>query len=174
VEIDERTTHFLHPFLMEMENDDLPIGQILSRREALKLLGLGSAAFLAACASPEVTGTVVPTAEATQVSSAASTVLDCVVRPEMTIGPYFVDDQLNRSDIRTEPSDNSVKAGVPLTLRINVASVGNNSCNPIAGAQWERLSVYIAALLRRCADRPGPHPGALCQQRSARYTQLVG
>ena len=30
-----------------MENDDLPVGQILSRRDALKLLGIGSAAFLA-------------------------------------------------------------------------------------------------------------------------------
>jgi protocatechuate 3,4-dioxygenase beta subunit len=58
-----------------------------------------------------------------------------VVRPELTIGPYFVDEQLNRSDIRSEPSDNSVKEGVPLTLNINVASVGNNSCTPIEGAQ---------------------------------------
>ena len=43
-----------------MENDDKPIGQILSRRAALKLLGIGSAAFLAACASPEETSTLVP------------------------------------------------------------------------------------------------------------------
>ena len=43
-----------------MGNDDKPIGQILSRRDALKLLGLGSAAFLAACA-PEATSTLVPT-----------------------------------------------------------------------------------------------------------------
>jgi protocatechuate 3,4-dioxygenase beta subunit len=57
------------------------------------------------------------------------------VRPELTIGPYFVDGQLNRSDIRSEPSDNSVKEGVPLTLNINVASVGENSCTPIEGAQ---------------------------------------
>jgi hypothetical protein len=35
-----------------MENDDRPIGQLLSRRDALKLLGIGRAAFLAACASP--------------------------------------------------------------------------------------------------------------------------
>jgi protocatechuate 3,4-dioxygenase beta subunit len=118
-----------------MENDDKPIGQILSRRDALKLLGIGSAAFLAACAAPEESSTVVPTAGSSQASVAASSALDCVVRPELTIGPYFVDDQLNRSDIRTEPSDNSVKEGVPLTLNISVASVGNNSCTPIEGAQ---------------------------------------
>jgi protocatechuate 3,4-dioxygenase beta subunit len=127
-----------------MENDDKPIGQILSRRDALKLLGVGSAAILAACAAPEATSTLVPTEpgtlESTQVpstqgSSTASTVLDCVVRPELTIGPYFVDDQLNRSDIRSNSSDNSIKQGVPLTLSIIVASVGDNSCSPIEGAQ---------------------------------------
>ena len=70
-----------------MENDDKPIGQILSRRDALKLLGIGSAAFLAACAAPEATSTLVPTVGSTQVSSGTSTALDCVVRPELTIGP---------------------------------------------------------------------------------------
>ena len=117
-----------------MENDDKSVGQILSRRDALKLLGIGSAAFLAACA-PEATSTLIPTVGSTQVPSGTSAALDCVVRPELTIGPYFVDGQLNRSDIRSEPSDNSVKEGVPLTLNIMVASVGDNSCTPIEGAQ---------------------------------------
>src|SRR5262245_15275199 len=124
-----------------MDNDDRPIGQILSRRDALKLLGIGSAAFLASCAAPGTTSTSAPISNptvgvgATQVSPTTGAALDCVVRPELTIGPYFVDDQLNRSDIRSEPSDNSVREGVPLTLQINVASVGNNSCTPIQGAQ---------------------------------------
>jgi len=123
-----------------MDNDDKPIGQILSRREALRLLGIGgAAAFLAACA-PEATSTLAPTISpttvgATQVPASTSTALDCVVRPELTIGPYFVDNQLNRSDIRSEPSDNSVKEGIPLTLNILVARVGDNSCTPIEGAQ---------------------------------------
>src|SRR5215212_9287774 len=123
-----------------MENDDKPIGQILSRREALKLLGVGSAAFLAACVAPQATSTLAPTTastqtSATQIVSTASSVLDCVVRPELTIGPYFVDDQLNRSDIRSDSADNSVKQGVPLTLNIVVASVVESSCTPLAGAQ---------------------------------------
>ena len=118
-----------------MDSDDQPIGQILSRKDALKLFGIGSAAaFLAACA-PEATSTLVPTMSSTQISSSTNTAPDCVVRPELTIGPYFVDDQLNRSDIRSEPSDNSVKEGVPLTLNISVASVGDNACTPIEGAQ---------------------------------------
>jgi protocatechuate 3,4-dioxygenase beta subunit len=59
----------------------------------------------------------------------------CVVRPEMTVGPYFVDEQLNRSDIRSEPSDNSVKEGVPLVLTFSVAQVANSACTPLSGAQ---------------------------------------
>ena len=124
-----------------MENDDQPIGRILNRREALKVLGIGSAAFLAACASPEETSTLVPTAGSspasspTQIAPTASSALDCVVRPEMTIGPYFVDEQLNRSDIRSSSADNAVKEGVPLTLNIVVASVGNSSCTLLEGAQ---------------------------------------
>jgi len=120
-----------------MENDDRPVGQILSRRDALKLLGVGSAAFLAACAAPEATSTIVPTVASTPGTSVTSSALDCVVRPELTIGPYFVDDQLNRSDIRSDPSDGSVKEGVPLTLNINISDVANNSCTPIEGAQVE-------------------------------------
>lgn len=124
-----------------MDNDDKPVGKILSRRDALKVLGIGSAAFLTSCTASGETSTVIPgsnptvEAGATQASSTAGTALDCVVRPELTIGPYFVDGQLNRSDIRSEPSDNSVKEGLPLTLNINVASVGDNSCTPIEGAQ---------------------------------------
>jgi protocatechuate 3,4-dioxygenase beta subunit len=118
-----------------MDSDDKPIGQILSRKEVLKLFGIGSAAALLAACAPDATSTLVPTVSSTQVSSSSSTALDCVVRPELTIGPYFVDDQLNRSDIRSEPSDNSVKEGVPLTLNISVASVGDSSCTPIEGAQ---------------------------------------
>jgi len=124
-----------------MDNDDKPVGQILSRREALKLLGIGSTAFLASCVAPNGTSTLSPTSNptvgvgATQAPSTTGTALDCVVRPELTIGPYFVDGQLNRSDIRTEPSDNSVQEGLPLMLNINVASVGDNSCTPLEGAQ---------------------------------------
>ena len=122
-----------------MENDDKPVGEILNRMDALKLLGIGSAAFLAACASEE-TSTLVPTdvltqVSSTQISATLSTALACVVRPELTIGPYFVDERLERSDIRSNSSDNSVKEGLPLTLNINVASVSNNDCIPVEGAQ---------------------------------------
>jgi protocatechuate 3,4-dioxygenase beta subunit len=59
----------------------------------------------------------------------------CVVRPEMTEGPYFVDEMLNRSDIRIEPSDGSVKAGTILRLIFNLSAVSADACTPLEGAQ---------------------------------------
>lgn len=39
----------------ELDNDDLPVGRILTRREVLALLGVTGASLLAACAVPAVT-----------------------------------------------------------------------------------------------------------------------
>jgi len=111
-----------------MDNDDHPVGQILSRRDTLKLLGVGSAALFASLARSGATNLAMPT-------SMPRAALACVVRPELTIGSYFVDDQLNRSDIRFEPADNSVKRGAPLTLAIGVYDVANRRCTPLEGAQ---------------------------------------
>jgi protocatechuate 3,4-dioxygenase beta subunit len=58
----------------------------------------------------------------------------CIVRPEQTEGPYFVDERLNRSDIRSDPSDGSVKEGVPLHLALRVHEIRGKDCLPLAGA----------------------------------------
>ena len=141
-----------------MDNDDKPVGLILSRRDALKVLGVGGAAFLASCVAPEVTSTLIPALTSTAVSptqspSATQAALSCVVRPELTIGPYFVDEQLNRSDIRSEPSDTSVREGVPLTLAIGVFDVSQNSCDPLAGAQVDIWHCDAAGVYSGVSDR---------------------
>ncbi len=59
----------------------------------------------------------------------------CVVRPELTEGPYFVDEMLNRSDIREDTSDGSISEGSPLELTFNVTQVGTNGCTPLPNAQ---------------------------------------
>lgn len=132
-----------------MDNDDKQVGQVLNRRDVLKLLGLGSAASILAACAPEVAATLSPTTSpataipATQaVAGAASTtavtntaIPMCVVRPELTEGPYFVDEMLNRSDIREDTSDGSVTEGSPLELTFNVTQVGTNGCTPLPGAQ---------------------------------------
>ena len=67
--------------------------------------------------------------------------------PELTEGPYFVDEKLNRSDIRSDPADNTVKAGVPLRLVFNVSQVSSGACTTYAGAfvdiwHCDALGVY--------------------------------
>ncbi len=94
----------------------------LSRREMLILMGATAAASLVGCASGQ-TGAYTQT-----------TIAGCLVSPEQTEGPYFVDEKLNRSDIRSDPSDGSVRPGVPLRLVLNVYQVANNSCAPLSGA----------------------------------------
>src|SRR5437588_334485 len=58
----------------------------------------------------------------------------CVVTPQLTEGPYFVDEKLYRSDIRAEPTTGEVKDGVPLRLAFRVSDVTGGSCAPLAGA----------------------------------------
>jgi protocatechuate 3,4-dioxygenase beta subunit len=120
---------------------------MLSRRDALKLLGVTGAAILAGC-GPGLSGTVGTGAPTPIPSLANAGVLPaCVVRPAMTEGPYFVDEKLNRSDIRSDPSDGSVREGLPLQLAFRVSQVSSNGCAPLAGAGvdvWhcDALGVY--------------------------------
>ena len=140
-----------------MDNDDRQVGRILRRREVLALLGAGGVAVVAggrlvrlASASGEVASALVPAAAAGSVGSTAlaqTTAATCVVKPEMTEGPYFVDEGLNRSDIRVEPSDGSIKDGAPLELVFNVSQLAGGACDSLAGAQvdvWhcDALGVY--------------------------------
>jgi protocatechuate 3,4-dioxygenase beta subunit len=59
----------------------------------------------------------------------------CIVRPEQTEGPYFIDEQLHRSDIRTDPADNRVAPGTPLALTFQVMRLQPGDCQPLPDAQ---------------------------------------
>jgi protocatechuate 3,4-dioxygenase beta subunit len=78
---------------------------------------------------------------------AAAMTLSCVVRPQQTEGPYFLDEKINRSDIRVDPSDNSVKEGAPLHLVFLISRMKDNTCTPLKGAmvdlwQCDALGAY--------------------------------
>src|SRR6478752_5959647 len=94
----------------EPYDDDLPVGRLLNRREALlALAGAGAAVAIAACApgsSSMSTAQVTATTSASTATTSANTPA-CVARPALTEGPYFVDEMLNRSDIGSDPSDGS-------------------------------------------------------------------
>ena len=102
-----------------------PIGRVLSRREAVRLLGTGGAV----AAYHGLAG--LSGADAWQTPARAP---GCVVRPEQTEGPYFVDQQLNRPDIRSEPSTGVAKPGERLALALMVNDVTGGQCRPLEGA----------------------------------------
>jgi uncharacterized protein (TIGR03437 family) len=52
-----------------------------------------------------------------------------------TEGPYWVDELLNRSDVRVDPSDNSVQAGTLLNLSLAFQELAGSSCTPLSGAR---------------------------------------
>ncbi len=145
-----------------MDNDDKQVGQILNRRDALKLLGIGSAAALLAACTPELTTeslsptTVVPTAEVLTDATAIGTALPmCVVRPEMTAGPYFVDEMLSRSDVRSDPSDGTVSEGAQLKLAFNVSQMRkwtSGTAMHTAFIQMHRIGASIRSAKNSCAD----------------------
>jgi protocatechuate 3,4-dioxygenase beta subunit len=60
----------------------------------------------------------------------------CVVQPQQTEGPYFVDEKLLRSDIRSDPPTGAIKAGAPLALALKVSQVmPDGRCAPLSDAQ---------------------------------------
>src|SRR5215472_16233346 len=52
-----------------------------------------------------------------------------------TEGPYWIEENLNRSDIRTDPSDGSIRPGVLLNLKVNLVNESGSTCVPLAGAR---------------------------------------
>ena len=158
------------------DDDDEQVGRILSRREALVLLGGAAALFLPACASDKTSTTAGPatsttgaTTATTAAASGQTTVVgtattvqvpapSCVVKPEVTEGPYFVDEKLNRSDIRPDPSGGAAAEGVPLKLTFRVARVAAAGCTALAGAtvdvwQCDATGVYSDVAANRSVGR---------------------
>ena len=58
----------------------------------------------------------------------------CVLTPQQTEGPYFVDERLERADIRSDPSNGAVRAGVPLALSMRISTLTGSRCEPLSGA----------------------------------------
>ena len=181
------------PPAIDLDDDDRPVGRVLSRREVLALFGFTSAAaFIAACApaavstasptrsasaapataapataapataspiatasptpfpnpTPSPTPTPSPSPEPTPTPVASTAALpSCIVRPELTEGPFFVDERLERSDIRPDGATGPLSEGVPLGLTFAVARIDGAACVPFEGALvdvWhcDALGVY--------------------------------
>lgn len=98
-----------------MHDDDEMRGRLLSRKEALQILGAAGMVCLVGR------------------TAAAKSDL-CVVVPEMTEGPYYLDGDLVRKNLRTDPADGAVSEGAPFELTMNVSKLEGDSCVPLKDA----------------------------------------
>lgn len=122
-----------------MQDDDPKSPRNMSRRRAIRLLGLGGAALYAAkVASVHAAG--------------AETEPMCVERPRHIEGPYFIDIGLKRSDIRSDPRTKVVREGVPLRLTFRVSDFHRGRCLPLAGAQVDVWHCDAAGLYSDTED----------------------
>ena len=111
----------------------------IDRRGAISMLGsVMAVGVLGSCgggeASSPSSSSSTSSSSSGSTSSPTSTNAQCVVTPALTEGPYFVDEMLNRSDIRTDPSTGAARPGVPLDLTLALSQVGASGCGPLAGA----------------------------------------
>jgi protocatechuate 3,4-dioxygenase beta subunit len=86
----------------------------------------------------------------------AATATCSLTTPDVTEGPYWVDEKLFRSDIRTDPSTGLIQAGIPLTLTITVIN-SDASCAALTGAY---LDVWHCGATGIYSDEPTYNPAA--------------
>ena len=103
---------------------------VVDRRRALALIGAaGVAVVAAACSDGGSDDAVSGTTTANGTSGDGARTVDCVLTPEMTEGPYYLDDTVLRRDI-TEG-----RPGAPLRLELTVADASD--CAPLADRMVE-------------------------------------
>jgi len=113
----------------------------LSRRDLLGFAAKGAASvvvsqsLLASCAAAATNLTdSTDTTSSGGTSSPTTGSSTCVLTAALTEGPFFVDEKLNRTDIRTDPTTGVVSVGIPLALTFNVQRVASSACTPLTGA----------------------------------------
>lgn len=104
----------------------------LSRRGLLGLAARGAASVAVSQAFISCGGDVATTAADSSATSSATTA--CVLTAALTEGPFFLDEMLNRSDIRYDPVTGTLSDGVLLGLTFNVMRAGSDACTPLTGA----------------------------------------
>ncbi len=123
--------------------DQRELIHLLNRREMLGFLGVTAASAFVGCGA-DLPG-----------SQTQSIVASCLVSPQQTEGPYFVDEKLNRSDIRVDPVSNSVSQGLPLRLVLRVQRVTSNTCKPLPGATVDIWHCDAIGIYSDVQDGPG-------------------
>jgi protocatechuate 3,4-dioxygenase beta subunit len=83
----------------------------------------------------------------------------CVLTAPLTEGPFFVDEKLARSDLRSDPATGVVSAGAPLRLRFVVSRVDSASCAPLTGAYVDVWNCNAEGAYSDISSMHGPPPG---------------
>lgn len=106
-----------------MDNDDKIVGQIISRRQALGF-SLSGLAVLAGARGAAAESPGVPLDE-----------IDLVATPELTEGPFFIDNKLKRKNVLGDTKRESVKDGIPLKLKVTVYELKDGKGVALKNAQ---------------------------------------
>lgn len=109
-----------------MDNDDAPVGTILSRREAIALVGRAGAGLA-------LGGLLTLDADAAFQTKTHQAV-QLVASPALTEGPFFVDEKLHRSNLIERTTRPSVVGGAPLALEVTLYRLAEGKYAPLKGA----------------------------------------
>lgn len=120
-----------------------------TRREALGMLGVAAGAF--ATAGPDFLATLQPGEPGRRPARRPS----CVVTPAQSEGPYFVDEMLERRDLRLDPADGTTREGLPLRLDFAVHRVDGDMCTPVRGALVDVWQCDLTGLYSGVRDIQG-------------------
>jgi protocatechuate 3,4-dioxygenase beta subunit len=95
---------------------------------------------------------MVQTGAANQTCTLTPSLIEIEDTPQQTEGPYFVDELLERSDIRSDQNTGLVEQGSPLRLQIHVYDVNNGTCVPLSGAHVDIWHANAFGLYSDIAD----------------------
>ena len=104
----------------------------LTRRRLIEILGGAGVAALSGCGG---SSTSASSTSGSTSGTTSGTTASCVLTPELTVGPYFVDEKLNRSDLTTNTTDTNVLNATPLTLTMTIMEYASSGCSALVGAQ---------------------------------------
>jgi len=111
-----------------MDQDDIIRGTIFTRRQVLRTIlqtGAGLALF-----------SLIPKTARGVTASATRPSLPLIAAPQVTEGPFFVDEKLNRSDLIGDTKRETVTGGLPLLLTFTVYKMTGGNVSPMKDGEW--------------------------------------
>ena len=153
-----------------LHDDDAPVGRVLTRREALVLLGgagAGGLLWVSGCSRGQAAG-----GTAGGAASAAS--VGCVAKPEMTEGPYFVDEGLTRVGHSGRHEDRGGPGRGALHARVQGLPTRRRTPAPRSRAPWWTCGTATHSVCTRTCGTLSSIPGARTGSGATWLTDAAG